>query len=63
MADQHDAMIADAGKAGPHGAVVAEGPVAMQLDELVEDHVDVINRLRPILCRETSTVSQAVRLL
>ena len=48
MADQHDAMIADAGKAGADGPVVAEGPVAVQFDEVVEDHADVVDGLRPL---------------
>ena len=63
MADEHDAIIAEPGEAGADGPVVAEGPVAVQLDELVEDQVDVIERLRPLRWRDTSTVSQADRLL
>ena len=47
MADQEDAMVAQTREAGADGAVVADGAVAVQLDELVEDHVDVIGRLRP----------------
>ena len=47
MADQHDAMVADACEAGADGAVVADGAVAVHFDELVEDHVDVIERLWP----------------
>ena len=64
MADEHDAEVAQAGEAGADGAVVAEGPVAVQLDELVEDQVDVVERLRPFADGgRPATVSQAVRLL
>src|SRR5205823_2668097 len=47
MTDQHDAKIAQAGKAGADGSIVAKGTVAMQLDELLEDQIDVIEGLRP----------------
>ena len=31
--DQHDPLIADAGQAGPHGPIVADGAVAVQFGE------------------------------
>src|ERR1019366_2740020 len=46
LANQHDAMIADACEAGADGPVVADGAVAVKFDEFVENHADVIERLR-----------------
>ena len=48
MADEHDAKVAEPGEAGADGAVVADGAVAVQLDEFIEDQVDVIGSLRPL---------------
>ena len=48
MADEHDAVIAQPGEAAANGPVVADGAVAMQLDELLEDQIDVVHRLRPL---------------
>src|SRR5438270_220746 len=49
LADQYHLEVAEAGEAGADRPVVAERPVAVQLDELVADHVDVVERLRPLL--------------
>ena len=48
VADEQDLEVAEPGEAGADGPVVAEGPVAVQLDELVEDQLDVVERLRPV---------------
>ena len=48
MADQHDAEIAQPGEAGADGAVVADGAVAVQFDELVEDQLEIVAGLRPV---------------
>src|SRR5262249_22125449 len=48
VADEQDAMIAEAGGAGAPGGGVADGPVAVQLDEILENHVDVVERLRAV---------------
>src|SRR6267142_4196703 len=47
VADEHDAEIAEASEAGAQGPVVADGSVAVQFDEFVEDEVDVVAGLRP----------------
>ena len=44
MADQHHAMIAEPGETGAQGAIVAECPVAVQFDEVVEDETDVVQQ-------------------
>src|SRR5262249_23512400 len=49
VADEHDPVVAQAGEAAAQGPVVADGPVAVQLDELVEDQLDVVHRLRPVV--------------
>src|SRR4051794_32787373 len=48
VANQHHAVITQAGKAAAEGTVVPDGPVAMQLDKALEDQVDVIERLRAV---------------
>src|SRR5262249_43169395 len=55
LADKEDAMIADAGEAGANGPVVANCAVAVQLNELVEDHVDVIDGLRAVRMARNQT--------
>src|SRR5262245_60261655 len=49
MADDQDAGVTEPGEAGPQRPVIAERPVAVQLDELLEDEFDVIAELRPAL--------------
>ena len=49
MADQHDAEVAEPGEAAADRPVVADGPVAVQLDEIIEYQIDVIHQERPIL--------------
>ncbi len=48
MTDEHDLGIAQVRQAGDDGLVVAEGTVAVELDELVENQVDVVAGLRPL---------------
>ena len=47
MADDHDAAAVDAGQTTDDGLVVAKGAVAGQLLELVADHPQIIQRVRP----------------
>ena len=47
LGDQHHLAPVDPSQAGQQGLVVAEGFVAMQLDELVANQLDVIECLRP----------------
>src|SRR5205085_7779686 len=49
LADEHDAKVAETGEPRADGAVVAEGPIAVQLQELLEDQLDVVQRLRPFV--------------
>ena len=49
MADEHDLDVVEVREAGDDRLVVAQGPVAVQLEELVEDQLDVIAGLRPLL--------------
>ena len=51
LADDQHLLILEFGKAGHDGAVVAEGPVPVQLDELVKDQLDVVERLRAVSFR------------
>ena len=46
MADEEHFEFPEPGETAADGVIVAERPVAVQLDELVEDHLDVIHRLR-----------------
>ena len=46
MADEHDLDVVEVGQAGDDGLVVAQGAVAVQLEELLEDQVDVVAGLR-----------------
>src|SRR4029077_17605110 len=48
VADEQDAEVSEPGEAGADGPVVADGAVAVQLDELVEDQVEVVEQLRPL---------------
>ena len=48
VADEHHPTVVELGQARDDRAVVAEGTVAMQLDELVEDQLDVVAGVRPI---------------
>ena len=48
LADHEHLLVFEFGEAGDDGAVIAEGSVAVQLDELVEDQFDVIERLRAL---------------
>ena len=45
-------------KAGDDRLVVADGAVAVQLDELLEDQVDIVAGLGAAGCRETWTICQ-----
>ena len=47
MPHEHDPEISQAREAGAYGPVVSDRPVAVQLDELLKNQVDVIQRLRP----------------
>jgi hypothetical protein len=47
VADQHDLVVADPCEPGADRPVVADRAVAVQLDELVAHHPDVVHRLRP----------------
>ena len=49
VADEHDLLVAQVGEAGDDRLVVADGAVAVQLDELVEDQLDVVAGLRALL--------------
>ena len=49
VADEHHLDVAEVGKAGDDRLVVAEGPVAVQLEELVEDQLDIVTGLRALL--------------
>ena len=49
MADEHDLDVVQVGEAGDDRLVVAQGAVAVQLEELVEDQLDVVAGLRPLL--------------
>ena len=56
-------VLAEVGEAGDDRLVVADGAVAVQLDELVEDQVEVVAGLGPASrWRETWTVCQGSRL-
>ncbi len=48
LADEHDLLAIDPGQSRQDRAVIAEGMVAMQFNELVKNHLDVIHRLRTI---------------
>ena len=48
MADDHDLVGVELGPAGADGPVVAEGLVAVQFDELVEDQFQVVGRHGPV---------------
>ena len=48
MAEKHDPKVAQAGQATAQRAIVANGPVAVQFGEILEDQVDVIGRHRSI---------------
>ena len=48
MADEHDLEIVQVGEAGDDRVVVAQGSVAVQLKELVEDQLDVLAGLRAL---------------
>jgi hypothetical protein len=47
LADDQDFLVLELGEAGDHRPVVAKGSVPVQLDKLVEDQLDVVERLRP----------------
>ncbi len=49
LADEHDGAAVELPEAGDHRAVVAEPPVAVQLEPVVEQPLDVIERVRTIL--------------
>ncbi len=49
MADEHDLDVVEVGQAGDDRLVVAQGAVAVQLEELLEDQVDVVAGLGPLL--------------
>ena len=51
LADDEDLLVFQFRKTGHDGPVVAEGPVAVQLDELVKDQFDVVERLRAVSFR------------
>ena len=48
VADDEHLVAVELRKPGQHCRVVTEGPVAVELDELVEDERDVVARLRPV---------------
>jgi len=47
VADDHDALLADAGEAADEGAVVAEAAVAAHFDEVAGEKFEVIEGVRP----------------
>ena len=49
MADEHHLDVVQMREAGDDRLVVAQGAVAVQLEELVEDQLDVVAGLRPLL--------------
>ena len=48
LTDDHDAEIVDSRPAGSNRSVVAENLVAVKLDELVENEIEIIERLRTL---------------
>ena len=48
LADDEHLLVFQFRETGHDGPVVAEGPVAVQLDELVKDQFDVVERLRTL---------------
>ena len=42
VADEHDLVLIEVGQPGDDRLVVADGPVAVQLEELLEDQLDVV---------------------
>lgn len=47
LPDEHELAVVEFGKPREDRAIVADRLVAMQLDELVEQQLDVVERLRP----------------
>ena len=47
LAEEHHLAVVELGEAGEDGTVIAVGAVAVQLNELVEDEFEVVERLRP----------------
>ena len=63
MADEHDLEIVEVGEARDDRLVVAEGAVAVQLEELLEDQIDDSRgSAGRCWCRETWTICQGSRL-
>ncbi len=48
LADHRHRLAIDEADAADHGRIVGEKPIAVKLDEIVEDGVDVVERRRPL---------------
>jgi hypothetical protein len=48
VADEHHLLLAQVRQPGDDGLVVADGPVAVQLDDLLEDQLQVVPALRTL---------------
>ena len=48
VADEHDLEVIQAGQSGDDRLVVAQSAIAVELEKLVEDQLDVITRLRAL---------------
>src|SRR5204862_8326412 len=49
LTDQDDRAVPELAETGDHRAVVAERPVAVQLEPVVEQPLDVVERVRPVV--------------
>src|SRR5690242_11912653 len=49
LPDEDDRAAAELAEAGDHRTVVAERPVAVQLEPVLEQAVDVVERVRPVI--------------
>src|SRR5262245_17766070 len=48
VTDQHDPVVPQACESSPQGPVVANGPVTVELNEVLKSQVEIIKGLRPI---------------
>ena len=49
VADERDRLAAERADAGHDGRIVALRPVAVELDEVVTDALEIVERVRPVL--------------
>lgn len=48
VTDHHDFILVELGETCPHGAIVAEELIAVQLDEFIEDEVEIVGGHWPV---------------